>query len=99
MARVAADLPDPDRWMALGLVVWHHAVAREHDRAGFRRAFIDTRQARLMQALGLQLPHSGKPPDEPGQHQPLRRVAIVASRHVRRHSRGHCPGTGPAGDP
>jgi hypothetical protein len=79
MARVATDLPDPDRWMALGLVVWHHAVAQGHDRAGFRRAFIDTRQAGLMQALGLQLPRSGKPPDEPGQHQPLRRVAIVAS--------------------
>lgn len=78
MAEVATQLPDPDRWMALSILVWHHALAHAHDRAAFRQLFLDARQVELMGGLGRGLPRAARPGSTPGPHQGLRRVAIVA---------------------
>lgn len=78
MARVAPRLPDPDRWMALGIVVWHHALTRAHDRQAFRALFKEARQVELFGALGRTLLHPGRPRRATAQPNGLQRVALVA---------------------
>lgn len=89
MAALAPRLPDADRWMALAVVVWGHALASAQDRSAFRQLFLDTHQADLLGTLGRRLaspeaPLDVQPPDQapPQAWQPPprpRRVAIFAS--------------------
>ena len=79
MAQVAPRLPDPDRWMALAVLVWHHALSRSSDRTAFRQLFLDTRQAELMETLGRGLPQARRPAGPHGLRHGVRRVAVVAS--------------------
>lgn len=78
MARVAVQLPDPDRWMALTFVVWHHALTRAHDKPAFRQLFLDTLQVELLGTLGRGLQRVAKTTNTPGLLSSLQRVAIVA---------------------
>lgn len=77
MARVAPQLPDPDRWMALAILVWDHALTRAHDRAAFRQLFVDARQAELLGMLGQGLPRAKQPGHPGATRNGLQRVAIV----------------------
>ncbi len=78
MAGVAADLPDPDRWMSLAIVVWHHALTRAQDRTAFRQLLLDSRQVELLGTLGRGLPREKRNRPTPGPRLGLQRVALVA---------------------
>ncbi len=78
MAQLAPLLPDPDRWMALAVLVWHHALSRAGDRCAFRQLFLDARQAELMGALGRGLPQARRPAGPHGPRHGVSRVAVVA---------------------
>lgn len=81
MAALAPRLPDADRWMALAVVVWGHALASAPDRAAFRQLFLDTHQVDLIGTLGRRLAPPDAPPALQRQLPPPRprRVAIFAS--------------------
>lgn len=79
MAQAAVHLPDPDRWMALAMLVWHNALNQAPDRTAFRQLFIDTRQVELLGRLGQALPRAPRPARSAPPADALQRVAIVAS--------------------
>jgi hypothetical protein len=78
MSGVAAELPDPERWMSLSVIVWHHALARAQDRPAFKQLFLDARQVELLGTLGRGLPRAPRPRPVRGMRLGLQRVAIVA---------------------
>lgn len=78
MARLASHLPDPDRWMALTLLVWNHALTFAHDHTTFRQLLLDAMQSDLMGTLGSGLHGAIQPIRTASTRGGMQRVAILA---------------------
>jgi hypothetical protein len=75
MGRLAADFPGADRQLAFALFVWWEGLSLSGDRSAFRKLFLDTGIAGLLDRIGAQLP-AGAVKSREGRE--LRRVAILA---------------------